>query len=387
MIWHVFRKELKDSFRDQTTLLLSVFLPIVFITGLLFYMEKMAMDDTNEEIKVAVSVQTNSKVLSWLKEVKGLKLVTSDNPLKLIEDGGAHAAFFSDPDFTDKLNSNTAPTITIQADPTSSKGGTAQDKIEDILNIKKNELVQSRLAKNQIEPNVIEPFQIQTKSLTDSDDTSLYFISIFAQLIIVMSVLMGGMAAANDLFAGEKERKTMEALLMTPVNRLHLIVGKWLAIAVLSMISGVFSVVSFIVGVNVFTEKLKTALQLDQNIGFFTISLLAGIIFFALLISSLQMIISLLANTMKEAQNFITPITFIAMIPYFVLIGTSANELTKTYFMIPFLNIYALIKQLIYGIYDVTSILLVVGSSSIFIALSFFVAYGMFKKSRWVLGK
>jgi sodium transport system permease protein len=202
-----------------------------------------------------------------------------------------------------------------------------------------------------------------------------------------MSVLMGGMPAANDLFAGEKERKTMEALLMTPVNRLHLIVGKWLAIAVLSMISGIFSVVSFIVGVNVFTEKLKTALQLDQNIGFFTISLLAGIIFFALLISSLQMIISLLANNMKEAQNFITPITFIAMIPYFVLIRTSANELTKTYFMIPFVNIYALIKQLIYGIYDVTSILLVVGSSSIFIALSFLVAYGMFKKSKWVLGK
>jgi sodium transport system permease protein len=51
------------------------------------------------------------------------------------------------------------------------------------------------------------------------------------------------------------------------------------------------------------------------------------------------------------------------------------------------MNIYALIKQLIYGIYDSTSILLVAGSSTVFIALTFFIAYGMFMKSKWVLGK
>jgi sodium transport system permease protein len=107
---------------------------------------------------------------------------------------------------------------------------------------------------------------------------------------------MGGLPAANDLFIGEKERKTMEALLMTPVNRLHLIVGKWLAIAVLSMISGIFSVITFILGVNLLTENLAKALRLDQNIGFFTFSLLVGIIFFSLLVSSVQMILSLLAK-------------------------------------------------------------------------------------------
>lgn len=92
--------------------------------------------------------------------------------------------------------------------------------------------------------------------MSEGDDTSLYLISIFAQLIIVLAVLMGGLPAANDLFAGEKERKTMEALLMTPVNRLHIIIGKWLAISTLSMVSGIFSVITFIIGVNVFTENL-----------------------------------------------------------------------------------------------------------------------------------
>jgi sodium transport system permease protein len=386
MTWYIFQKELKDSLRDSKTILLSVLLPIVFITGMLFFTEKM-MSDTDEQIKVAVTNSTDKEVISWLKEIKGLELIPSDNPLKMVMDGKANVAFSADPDFSLQLKDKKIPKVLIQADPTSTKGGNAQEKIANAFTLKKDKLVQSRLLENNIDPKEIDPFQINMKSISEGDDQSLYIISIIAQLIIVLAVLMGGIPAANDLFAGEKERKTMEALLMTPVHRIHLIVGKWLTIAVLSMISGVFSVISFILGVNLFTEKLESALKLDQNISFFTISLLVGIIFFALLVSSVQIIISLFANNLKEAQNYITPITTGAMIPYFLLIGVSANELTTTHFLIPFLNIYALIKQLIYGIYDFNSILLVSGSSVVFIALSFFIAYTMFMKSKWVLGK
>ncbi|MXQ53567.1 ABC transporter permease [Shimazuella alba] len=386
MTWYIFQKELKDSLRDSKTILLSVLLPIVFITGMLFFTEKM-MSDTDEQIKVAVANSTDKEILSWLKEIKGLELIPSANPLKMVVDGKANVAFSADADFSLQLKDKKIPKVLFQADPTSTKGGNAQEKIANAFTLKKDKLVQSRLLENNIDPKEINPFQINMKSISKGDDQSLYIISIIAQLIIVLAVLMGGIPAANDLFAGEKERKTMETLLMTPVHRIHLIVGKWLTIAVLSMISGVFSVISFILGVNLFTEKLAIALKLDQNVSFFTISLLVGIIFFALLVSSVQIIISLFANNLKEAQNYITPITTGAMIPYFLLIGVSVNELTTTHFLIPFLNIYALIKQLIYGIYDINSILLVSGSSVVFIALSFFIAYTMFMKSKWVLGK
>ena len=387
MTWHIFIKEIKDSLRDRKTILLSVLLPILFNIGLLFFMENVFMNDSVEQVKVAIANETDPEVIRWLEEIDELELIPSKDPLRMVENGKAVVAFSSDQDFLEKLQNNESPEVIVQADPTSTKGGSTQDLIANILTIKKQEYVQQHLSENNIDPTAIEPFQINIKSISEGDDMSLYMVSIFAQLIIVLAVLMGGLPAANDLFAGEKERKTMEALLMTPVNRLHIIVGKWLTIATLSIISGVFSVVTFILGVNLFTEQLKEALQLDQNIGFFTISLLVGIIFFALLISSLQMIISLIANNLKEAQNYISPITTIAMVPYFILIGVSANELSTTYFLIPFLNIYALIKQLIYGIYDLTSILLVVGSSFVFIVLTFLIAYAMFMKSKWVLGK
>ncbi|WP_226669929.1 ABC transporter permease [Metabacillus litoralis] len=387
MTWQVFIKELKDSVRDRKTIFLSVLLPILFNVGLLFFLENVMMNDQVEQVTVAVDSNSDPVVISWLQELKELEVELVEDPVKVVKDGEALVAFIADADFINKLENNQMPSIRVLADPTSTKGGTTQDLISNVLTIKKQDYIAQRLADNNIDPLTIEPFQINIESISEGDDMSLYMISIFAQLIIVLAVLMGGLPAANDLFAGEKERKTMEALLMTPVNRFHIIVGKWMTISTLSMISGIFSCITFIVGVNLFTERLADALQLDKNIGFFTVSLLVGIIFFALLISSIQMIISLLANNLKEAQNYISPITTLAMVPYFVLIGVSVTELNSTHFMIPFLNIYALIKQLIYGIYDVTSILLVVGSSIVFIIITFVVAYAMFMKSKWVLGK
>src|SRR5690625_7935966 len=77
----------------------------------------------------------------------------------------------------------------------------------------------------------------------------------------------------------------------------------------------------------------------------------------------------------------------VSMIPYFILIGVTPHELTNVYFIIPVMNIYALIKQLIYGIYDLTSVLLVVGSSAVFIAITFAIGEFMFSQGRWLLVK
>jgi len=75
------------------------------------------------------------------------------------------------------------------------------------------------------------------------------------------------------------------------------------------------------------------------------------------------------------------------MIPYFFLIGLSRNELQMHHFLIPFLNIFVLIKQLIYGIYKIDSMLYVDASSIGLMVISFFFAFMMFCKSKWVLGK
>src|SRR5699024_10521168 len=197
----------------------------------------------------------------------------------------------------------------------SSRADAAVNEIMNILTMKQSEMVAIELEAADLTVDVLQPFDVEVSTLTGSDDgMSKYMITIIAQLVIVIAVMTGGLPASSDLFEGEKERNSMEALIMTPVNRIHILLGKWLTIATLGIISGVFSVITLVGFVQLFTTNMKEALDLSNNVFYFTSSLTVGIIVFALLVSALEMIISMLANTMKEAQNYVSPIIFLAMI-------------------------------------------------------------------------
>lgn len=387
MTWEVYKKEMKDSIRDQKTLFLSVFIPMLFSIGLIFFMEKIFFGDTEEILPVAVDANIDEAVQEWVSDTEGIKVIVTEDPVQQVYDGKAVAAVQASKDFMDELENFNSPEIKILSDPSSKRGDSASTLLSWQLETKLQELISIRLMENNIEPSLIQPFILQVEDISEDDSMSLYMLSFFAQLIIILTVVMGGIPSANDLFAGEKERKTMEALLMTPVKKIHIITGKWLTIATLGAASGIVSVIAFVLSIHLFAENLSQALKISDNLLTFTFSIIVGIIFFALLIASIQMIVSLLANNLKEASNYISPISMLSMLPYFILISISANELTDVHFMIPFFNIYALIKQLIYGIYDIKSVLLVAGSSLVVIVIIFLIALGMFRKSKWVLGK
>ena len=388
MSWNIYKKEMLDALRDRKTILLSVLIPILFNLALVFFFDRVFLADNVETYQVAVEENTDSLLIEWLEEIDTIEIITSDDPNALIQNGEAQVAIKTDEAFSEGLANHENPTITVFFDPASQKASTAAGEINRHLETKRQQVITDSLADQDMDPSLLQPFTIAQETTSGEDDEmSLYMITIFSQLILVLGVIMGEMSIANDLFAGEKERKTMEALLMTPVNRLHIVVGKWLAISSLGVISGIFSLLTFVLGVMYFTEKLYEAMNIHENLTFFVTSLGAGLILFALLVASLLTIFSLMANTMKEGQNYMAPLSTLAMVPYFLLISLSPNELTEIHFLIPFMNIFALIKQLIYGIYDIQSILYVVASSAVFIALTFGIAYTMFRNSKWVLGK
>lgn len=387
MIWHVYRKELTDSLRDKKTIMLSILLPIIFNIGILYFFDQFLSHEENNEMTVSINNSVDNAVIQWLESDPNVTVKKVSDPIKEVEEGNVLVALKADEDFQNKMEKSEVPAITVYADPTSKKASSTSEYVLTLLSSQREQLLSQRLQNLNIDNAAITPFEVKSEGLSGEDDGSLYMISIFAQLIIVLGVLMGGMPAANDLFAGEKERNTMEALLMTPVKRLDLIVGKWLTISTLGMLSGFFSVATFVIFVQYFTKNLVNALNISEHLAFFTISLIIGIIAISLLASCLFTMLSLMANSIKEAQTYISPVMTLAMIPYFLLVGISVNELTAIHFLIPFFNIFALIKQLIYGIYDLTSILYVAGSSAVVIAITFAAAYVMFTKSRWVLGK
>ncbi len=374
--------------RDRKTIVMSVIIPIAFNLLLMFFMTNFMFNDSVDEVNIAVSDHDSMYITEWLEDLEGSVVTFSQNPRDLLLEGDVHVALLFDSNFDEALEAGQSPAIQLHFDPASMNSSGASEQISVLFSEKMYEIVSTNLIELNVENHVIEPFYTVPVALDeDSDQGALMMLTIFAQLIIVLSVQLGGFSPAADIIAGEKERKTMEALLMSPVNRLHLIVGKWLTLGSLCSMSGFFSVITFTLYVYFAGGEFAQAMQIENNLGTLLLSLTVGIVSFAFIMASLFIMISLVSNTVKESGNYLSPLTFLTMIPYFLLIGTSVNEFTIYHFIIPVFNIFALIKELIYGVYNLTHILLVAGSSAIFISILFAIAYRMFMNSKFVLGK
>ncbi|GAB2697661.1 ABC transporter permease [Paenibacillus thermoaerophilus] len=390
MIWNIYLKELKDTLRDRKTLVLSILVPIVMIAAMSMLYEKLMNDATKEvpQVTVGVSDQLQPDTLQWLSGLEGVKIVPSADPKAAATEGDVQVALDIPADFAAKLTQGgSAPAITLYADQSSANVSRAVDMLLRVLGEKQTELVQARVAAAGVNPELLKPFVTEVKTLTKDDDGSVTMISMLFSLAIVMAVMLGGFPAAIDLFAGEKERKTMESLLITPVSRMKLIVAKWLAISTLGAASGIFAILAFVVVTKSLTEKMAAALEFGDQTVQLLLSAVAAIILFALLFATIEMMISIVTKSFKEAQNFISPVMFLALVPYFLLVGQGANEMKTYYFAIPFMNIFALLKELMFGIFSAQNLLLVCGSTALFSAVCFAAAYVMFRKDKWVLGK
>ena len=97
------------------------------------------------------------------------------------------------------------------------------------------------------------------------------------------------------------------------------------------------------------------------------------------------MITSIIGKTVKEAQSYASPILMLAVVPLIFITGLSVNEFTLNHFILPFVNIFAIITELIFGIVNWQHILIVIGSNLAVIVIIFIISRILFSKDKWVI--
>src|SRR5690606_17940559 len=108
--------------------------------------------------------------------------------------------------------------------------------------------------------SVLEVFQIETKTTKDEENAiASFMLAILILLLIPMTIANGSYPSATELFAGEMEKKTIEALLITPVKPIKILLAKWMTISLLGIFTGVLCIALLSIFVN-FTTELKKGL-------------------------------------------------------------------------------------------------------------------------------
>lgn len=381
---NILKKELKDSFRDGRTLVLTVVLPLLLMSGLVFFYENLMTTDDGEVHKVVVEQQHLDFVANLLQDNKTLEVSKVESVEKTLEDGKAVAGIVLSANFEDEVNAGTMPSVQILGDQYSQTSMVAMTAIEMAFSQYSQAVVAKRLTESGVDTNVLTPFVTEQIQIVEGD-SSVMMISFLVPLMLAIAIGVGISPSAADLIAGEKERRTMEALLMTPVNRSSLLFGKWLTMVIVATITGIFTLAVVFVEIQFFTVELKAGINLGNQVVLIVITSLSVVISFSAFMASALMLTSIMAKTVKEAQSYATPINMIAVVPAMFVMNLGLNELSNAHFLIPVMNIFTIFKELFLGVVSFEHIFITIGVNIVAALVLFLVGRVMFMKDKWVL--
>lgn len=391
MIFTIFKKELKDTLRDRRTIIAMIVVPVLvfpILLGLTTTVTKYFAEKQQEEVlKIAViSTATDNQFtqqLSGIPESFGPKtLIFREDTLGLrkeISNDSIQLAFVIPSDFDTQQDSNLQSTIQVYH-----KGVNVGNKtrIRTYLSEIENNILQKRFERLNLDKQLIEPISEEFIDISSEKEVIGKMAGGFLPYLFIIFGFIGCMYPAIDLFTGEKERKTLETLLTTPVPRWKILIGKMMVIVLSGIAAASFALVGMFVGLRSFdlVDSPELLAVIDGILTpTFILSLLILLIPLTIFFAGIMIPATIYAKSFKEAQSVLTPVNFIIMMP--ALVGLLPGiELDYTTAFIPIVNIVLATKELVAGTIDpilmIISFMTMVG----FAALSVVFSYKRFGK-------
>jgi len=386
----VYRKELTEWLRDRRTLISTILVPLLAFPLLMVGITALAtvmIGTAEKEIpKIMILGGDDSpKLLERLHKLDKLKIVPyADNWKDQISNKDIRAAVEIPKGFQTALADGTAQTVNIYFYQGELKSSIGADHLQKAIEEYRDSVVKDRLAAKNLPASVLKPFEIKQENVAPPEKVSGANIGGFIGYAFILPCLTGPMYPAIDLTAGEKERGTIETILSSPISRFDLVLGKFLLVFSASLVSAILSVTSMGLSFAVLghSHLMKSSGEQSLNLNLGLTSVVA--VFFmalplAVLFSAVLMTIALFAKTYKEAQSYLTPLTFLVVIPAVASVMPGV-ELTPKLALIPVLNTSLVCKEIITGTYHWNSIILIFTSTCVYALAAIFLAVKMFQR-------
>ncbi|MCG7561717.1 ABC transporter permease [Pseudoalteromonas sp. McH1-42] len=201
---------------------------------------------------------------------------------------------------------------------------------------------------------VLQPVLMEKVDTADRRENIGEKIGAFIPYMLIPLVLMGASYPAIDLGAGEKERGTLETLLLTPLTRTQLVLGKFLTILISSIACALVTVSSMSIWIGLASGfgALDSILSAFASVTQWDFLLIFALLLpVAMMLSSLVLAISIYARSFKEAQNYMGPLSMLVFVPIVVSVLPNMALNAKTAW-IPITNVALAIKEIVKGTVD-----------------------------------
>ncbi|MBC2606057.1 ABC transporter permease [Pelagicoccus albus] len=367
----IFLKELKETLRDKRVILGVIVSPLLLTPCLMgaamFFASKKAVDQQTATLEVGIYEETAFPELTEYIESNDSLAVTrydsrerSMDALKAFE---SRAIVVIAPEAREVFLANGSAPVEIIYDQANENSGNAHGRLRGILNEFNREQIQQRLAASNLDESFVKPTELKSTNIADKSAMVGFALSMFLPYLVVMGAAFGGLNTAFDLCAGEKERGTMETLLVSPASRYEIVKGKLFTIFAVSLISAICSILGIVIALTFGGQILENIFGQSLQLSYLNLAALVIIVVpLALLSSSALLLVSTFARNPKEAQAYIFPFVAVFLFPAVIssIIGAESPLYTS---LIPVLNIALSMKQLLGNAFDLTFFSLALVSS------------------------
>ena len=371
---NVLKKELREIFRDKKSLSMMLIIPFMIpliIIGMSYLFENNVNKNVEDYNKIGFAYELN-ETEKYLADSFKIDVVegSKEEIEKMYKDGSINLYVTKD--------GNHFETYGYENDTSSYAIGLITSYFEQYKKI----LQEDYLMNKNIKPDdVLNIITLSNVTLEEENFFGNYIVS-YAFMFILMAVTVSSTYPATDTTAGEKERGTLETLLTLPISSKSIIIGKYISVAVSSIITGIISLMfayfSLIYAGNTFSiyDGVDISLNLTQV-------LLAGLIIiaYAFMISGICISIASRAKTFKEAQSALGPITLVSIFPGMIVFFL--NVKSSIYLsMIPFINYTLLFDDVTKGNFDMLNMVLMFVSTFIIIILMLGIIIKQYKSEK-----
>lgn len=414
-MWQVYRKELLELLRDRKTLLFVVTLPVLLFP-VLFLIVALLMSNVTQDAQQQVHKYTIigadnapefAKSLFYhqhftrvaLKDLPNLDEISSD-----LLNGGRNLSEAVRNEVAKTISTGRIDLIVVIPPTKNSEPASTTDTNQkrwyaifndaSALNFMYSRLIElSDKHANTLRKALLVDYNIPSKQfdvikdpiawekidISDQRENLGEKLGGLIPYLLIPLCLVGATYPAIDLGAGEKERNTLETLLLTPMPRYSVVLGKFLTIVTTALASALITISSFLFWSLSFVSfvDIPALDSVTSSIAATDLLLILVLLIpLSAVFASILLMISIYARSFKEAQNYMGPLSFLVMLP--VITATLPNmKLTWTTAAIPVTNIALAIKEILKGTVDYGLVGAIFASTALFAGLALWLC------SRW----
>lgn len=389
MIVHLAAKEVRSTLRDTRAVLANLLIPLIvlplvmlglpLVLGGLFAREAVSLTE--------VSVQGLEQLPNSLREqleAEALALTSHDDPIQAVDDDLVPLALTVPADFAAQLANNQAE-LGLHYKMGNLRSGLAASKVQRAVTSFRDRRTRATLDAAGVDTAVLTAITLNEQDISSEAEQRSGSIAWLIPFLMVIWTLSGGQMTAIDATAGEKERGSLETVLVTPVRRRDLVTAKFVATTLFGVSSALMAIVGYVVSSRVLLgglvagflgdggrdmEDMMSVLggQLSLTPRTFLLLVISSLVV-AMMVAALLICVAMLARSYKEAQSYIAPLGIVMILPVVGLQVADFLSLGLGFYAVPLLNAMLFMTDVIRADADLTKALVTWGSSLLYCAI------------------